>query len=983
MRGSRRFVPQRRKWEVPEDPFEVEEKRMFATPDTGYLHSAINELAEELVLNADVQQPNGHMADAQRNAAAAIVAQNNALSLGEKAKQRYLREFWKWLAGKSTNERIIERTPWGRQPCFDDDEVRAYLGAFLRKRREFQLKLELLKSRPLRGIDQHWLFFKYIAATPERSAEETERLQRNDLDPDQFFDYLGDWEFFVRAFDNNRDQEAMDPEHRMWPRPYGDRDPNFYGPGIDPPADGGLDDASDPLVPDGSSSSSSSSSDAPPPPAPELAVVVNDRETTGAAADRLLADERAAIHRGLGAGDSYATEMKRFLKPSAGGGGPQVAITPANLDELEAVARKYPQQMAWLAPTIARAREQWASSSSSSSNEVAIFPESALKTAAKNLAAYAPKDSFMDALVGLEGTDAEAQAGVDRLTELMFDPEHADEGLDAKIAEVDRLIASQRNRMAIGESGNALVPLRQLRQQLEGAQSPADASVGSEYEQSEGGSPIKVAAMTPAYVIGLFDSSSASVGAVAQQLSFASSGSSSADSFIGFLHPVSSSSDQPESSSDDSMPAPSGLNVASSEAPPPPSRPPPPVTPEMLQALAGRSASLSALADSLVEGDGDSSSSSVVAVQQAADAAAVDLDVAVRVRVAQAEVEQAERLVRMVRRMPNSPARLEGLAEAVARVSAARNNVRRVSLGGHETVQVLEAAIDSSSTTEEASTFVDNSSSFEVSRADIASESVSGEMGSDDTASLVSREAGEAEDWSEAGEDAEMLTSENQSSELPREVHVLQAQKDDPYGNAKNVRSLHDLSIWTVPGLKKVARAVQAKETGGRAQLEGAILARIAHKIRKGELPLRPRTRIEWRAEIPDVIQKVNDSATFSSDEDETEGSAGEEYSAGSSDLNSAALDKMDNKGLKATAKARGLKVGGKAAELKARIKAANNQSPEQRVRRHLKAKGGKWLTAQLKAIQQPHSGKIDDKINRLLNQMSPQQLLALAKATE
>lgn len=74
-------------------------------------------------------------------------------------------DFYNWLQGKG---KVLDhqKTPWGRTPVAHDPEVREYIRFFLEAKIDFQTKLfklsQAYKIAPLIGINEHYLFFKYI-----------------------------------------------------------------------------------------------------------------------------------------------------------------------------------------------------------------------------------------------------------------------------------------------------------------------------------------------------------------------------------------------------------------------------------------------------------------------------------------------------------------------------------------------------------------------------------------------------------------------------------------------------------------------------------------------------------------------------------------------------------------------------------------------------------------------------------------------------
>lgn len=94
--------------------------------------------------------------------------------------QEFMRDFWAWLLGRG-KESDHKKSPWYRQSLCNDPEVSAYVDSFVTKRHEFQIKLKLLSMRHPQGINQHYLYFKYV-------------IRGEPANSDHFLD---DWGLFV------------------------------------------------------------------------------------------------------------------------------------------------------------------------------------------------------------------------------------------------------------------------------------------------------------------------------------------------------------------------------------------------------------------------------------------------------------------------------------------------------------------------------------------------------------------------------------------------------------------------------------------------------------------------------------------------------------------------------------------------------------------------------------------------------------------
>lgn len=139
-----------------------------------------------------------------------------ASTIGPHVKKQFVKDFWAWLLGRGTEE-DVKKTPWGRQSLADDPEVEQYVSMFPTKMQEYRVKLFLLASRRPLGINECYLYYKYIVRG---------ELPRDASGYVVFTpEFLKDWDAFGRDFDTARKQgqEYRRPKgsaHEM--APYGD-----------------------------------------------------------------------------------------------------------------------------------------------------------------------------------------------------------------------------------------------------------------------------------------------------------------------------------------------------------------------------------------------------------------------------------------------------------------------------------------------------------------------------------------------------------------------------------------------------------------------------------------------------------------------------------------------------------------------------------------------------------------------------------------
>lgn len=153
-----------------------------------------------------LRKPN--LSDTERNALLMWNANLTLDTLPGMVQQEFQRDFWAWLLGRG-KQKDHDATPWGRQALTGDAEVAKYVDMFVEKRHEFGLKLELMKHRVPQGINQAYLYYKFIVRGST--------------------DFLQDWEIFLKQFDEARrppfNQWHRDPKDYPYPHevaPYGD-----------------------------------------------------------------------------------------------------------------------------------------------------------------------------------------------------------------------------------------------------------------------------------------------------------------------------------------------------------------------------------------------------------------------------------------------------------------------------------------------------------------------------------------------------------------------------------------------------------------------------------------------------------------------------------------------------------------------------------------------------------------------------------------
>lgn len=195
------------KYKVGSDPLEIETSLKDMEPTTEQEHKEMLEVVNLLIDDVTDTQ--------EQNALKIWKANLLASTIQPHVKKTFVRDFWAWLVGRATPE-DADGTPWGRQALTDDPEVEAYVSMFPKKMQKYRIKLYLLANRRPLGINECFLFFKYIVRGGVFKGKE----------PDFNGDFLKDWATYGKDFDEARrtdGQEVRKPgggAHEM--APYGD-----------------------------------------------------------------------------------------------------------------------------------------------------------------------------------------------------------------------------------------------------------------------------------------------------------------------------------------------------------------------------------------------------------------------------------------------------------------------------------------------------------------------------------------------------------------------------------------------------------------------------------------------------------------------------------------------------------------------------------------------------------------------------------------
>ncbi len=191
-----------KKFVVGEDPLEKEAKldviRPHGEDETKKMIRFINRMIKRGNLTADEKSAfRFHKVEIVTNQMKGLIH------------HEFMRDFQAWLLGRG-KESDHRNTPWYRQSLAFDNEVSAYIDSFVTKRAEFQVKLELLRRRQPRGINEAYLFFKYGVRS----------------EPADTTHFLDDWNLFLEEFRLAR--EAGQRERNLEPIKTG-KDYNYDG----------------------------------------------------------------------------------------------------------------------------------------------------------------------------------------------------------------------------------------------------------------------------------------------------------------------------------------------------------------------------------------------------------------------------------------------------------------------------------------------------------------------------------------------------------------------------------------------------------------------------------------------------------------------------------------------------------------------------------------------------------------------------------
>ncbi len=183
------------------DPLEIEAtlKEMKPTPE---------QEQKDLLEICELLENDPNVTEEEKRAIVIWKTNLRAEMLKPHVQKQFVSSFWSWLLGRGTAEEI-KKTAWGRESLADDLEVSKYVTLFVNKMQEYRVKLFLLGNRRPIGINECYLYYKYIV--------------RGEGSPDGFDPaFLKDWVEFGNDFDRAREagqeyRRPMGQAHEMAP----------------------------------------------------------------------------------------------------------------------------------------------------------------------------------------------------------------------------------------------------------------------------------------------------------------------------------------------------------------------------------------------------------------------------------------------------------------------------------------------------------------------------------------------------------------------------------------------------------------------------------------------------------------------------------------------------------------------------------------------------------------------------------------------
>lgn len=141
------------KYVVPPDPLE-KEKRLF---DMVPLQTEAAKKSLKILKKLHASAREG----TEKNAILTRMSMMKMEGVDGRVVKEFVRDFSTWLLGRGKEE-DHKKTPWGRQSLAFDPEVAEFVDGFVIKMKEYRLKLALIGQRVPVGINQAFLYFKFI-----------------------------------------------------------------------------------------------------------------------------------------------------------------------------------------------------------------------------------------------------------------------------------------------------------------------------------------------------------------------------------------------------------------------------------------------------------------------------------------------------------------------------------------------------------------------------------------------------------------------------------------------------------------------------------------------------------------------------------------------------------------------------------------------------------------------------------------------------
>ena len=203
------------KFEPPKHEIELEKFLSTIKPRDGVKKASIQTYIRNKI-EVIKQAPNTPEKNADLNALKMWQNQMDMTDVENGQDLAFVKDFTAWLLGKETsNKEDYQKTPWGKKRV-KDSECLSYLNTFLDAKFDFRKKLALLVykgiSSGLNGVNEHYLFFKYII--------------RGGWEDINTADFLHDWNKYL--CESGPEPDIVEQKNKYW------TDKELLGGGLSP-----------------------------------------------------------------------------------------------------------------------------------------------------------------------------------------------------------------------------------------------------------------------------------------------------------------------------------------------------------------------------------------------------------------------------------------------------------------------------------------------------------------------------------------------------------------------------------------------------------------------------------------------------------------------------------------------------------------------------------------------------------------------------